>query len=93
MSAGAAGAGAAVAVMNSSLVLGTMVKLEPDDFELVLSKADEPMVVMSRTGRWRVRYHYLTSYKGLVFRCTTPTPLELPVSTEIIEAKRMVPRI
>ena len=86
--AGAAAA-AAAAIANAIKASGAIVSVEPGDFETILKKIDAPLVVCAQGGVFSTKYHYLTSYKGLIFYTRTPTPLMLGASVERINASKI----
>ena len=45
------------------------------------------LVVHATGGIFSTSYRYLTSYKGLAFYTKAREPLELPTSTELVQAK------
>ena len=85
----AAGAGAAAAMAQAIKASGAIVQVEPEQFMNLLSKMDSPLVVTAKGGFLRTTYKYLTGYKGLVFFTRSPIPLELKMSIEVLEAKRI----
>ena len=87
MSAGAAGAAAAAAIANAIKASGVIVRVEPDDFLGILRRQPGALVVHATGGFFTTNYLYLTSYKGLAFFTTAPTPLDLPPGTELVQAK------
>ncbi len=84
----AAGATAAAAIAQAIKASGAIVRVEPNDFMLVLSKNKNPLVVSAQGGNLRANYQYLTAYQGLVFFTKSPTPLLLPSEVELIAAKK-----
>jgi hypothetical protein len=87
MSAGAAGAAAAIArAIGAS---GVIVRVEPDDFLGILRRQPGALVVHATGGFFGTSYQYLTSYKGLAFYAKAAAPLELPPGTELVQAKRI----
>lgn len=88
---GATAAGAAAAIAQAIKASGAIVRVEPDDFLLLLSraKANKPLVVIAQGGAFKKNYQYLTSYKGLVFFTKADAPLQLPGDTEIIAARQI----
>jgi hypothetical protein len=66
---------------------GAIVYLEPFDFVTVLAKAKDPLVVVSVGGVVWTSYRYLFSYKGLAFYTKSSEPLELPPTSETINAR------
>lgn len=88
---GAAGGGAAAqaAIANAIRASGAIINVESTDFMTILQKIEKPLVVYSESTFLSTKYHYLTSYKGLIFYTKTTVPLTLPLSTEIIHAKKI----
>jgi hypothetical protein len=89
MANGAAGAAAAAVIANAIKASGAIVNVEAHDFEAILKKVDAPLVVCAQGGVFSTKYHYMTSYKGLIFYARTPTPLTLGPGVELIEAKKI----
>ncbi len=85
----AAGAAAAAAIAQAIKASGAIVRVEPNDFMLVLSRNKNPLVVSAQGGILRTNYQYLTAYKGLVFFTKSPAPLLLPSEVELIAARRI----
>ncbi len=80
---------AAAAMANAVKASGAIVRVESADFEVILKKADKPLVVCAKGGFFSTSYQYLMGYRGLVFFCKSATPLTLPVSVETIQAKKI----
>ena len=88
MSAGGAGAAAGAAATIAAIrASGVIVHVEPDDFVGVLKRQPGALVVHATGGFWSTNYQYLTSYKGLAFFTKSPTLLDLPSGTELVQAK------
>ncbi len=89
----AAGASAAVvaaaAIAQAIRASGAIVRVEANDFMIILSKADKPAIVCAISGFRKKRHEYLTAYKGLVFYTKSNVPLQLPSEAELIVAKRI----
>jgi len=87
MAAGAAAVAVAIAqVIKAS---GVIVRVSPEDFDAILQKNEQPLVVASTGGFISTNYQYLTSYKGLAFFTKSPAPLMLPPKAELIEAQKI----
>ncbi len=79
----------AAAVAQAIKASGAIVQMEPNDFLILLSKCDNPLVVQAR-GLWPTyRHQYLFGHKGLAFFTKSKNPLQLPVGAERIQAKRI----
>jgi len=86
---GGAAAARAAAIANAVKASGAIVQVEPDDFILILSKVDRPLVIMATGWFMKTNYQYLTAYKGLIFFTKSPSPLLLPGDMELITAKKI----
>lgn len=92
---GAAGAGAgaaaaaAAAIAKAVKASGVIVRVESAEFEAVLGRVAEPLVVHATGGFFTPTHRYLTSYKGLAFWTKSGTPLPLPSGAEVVEAKKI----
>ena len=89
MSSAPAAAGAAAAIAQAIKASGVIVRVEPNDFLALLAKNQAPLVVISRSGFFSSKFSYLTSYKGLAFFTRSSEALQLPGTTELIEAQRI----
>ena len=87
---GAGGAAANYAAIAQAIkASGAIVHVEPEDFSLILSKAEKPLVVASQAKFFKTSYQYLTGYKGLIFFTRSGTALRLDSRAEIINAKKI----
>lgn len=75
------------AIANAIKASGVVVRVEPGDFLTILKRSDAPLVVLGRGGMFKKHQQYLTTYKGLAFFTTSPSPIVLPPRAEIIQAK------
>jgi hypothetical protein len=82
-------AAAAAAIANAIKASGVIVRVESADFENILNKAENPLVVCAQGGFFSTNYQYLMSYKGLAFYCKSATPLTLSAKIETINAKKI----
>ena len=64
-------------------------KMEPKEFQKLLSKSSSPAVVMAHYGWPAKKYHYMISYKGLFFYTKSTEALMLPSGAEIILAEKI----
>jgi hypothetical protein len=84
------GAAAAYAAMVQAVeASGAIIRMEPDAFNIVVSKADRPLVVIAPGGWPSKGYQYLTSYKGLIFYTRSKNQIQLPGGAEVISAKQI----
>jgi hypothetical protein len=87
--AAAAGASAAAAIAQAIKASGAIVRLESSEFQKLLIKIADPLVVIAKGGLFSTTYQYLTSYRGLAFYCKSSSPLELPGGSEVIQSKKI----
>ena len=85
----AGGAAAAAAIAQAIRASGVLVRVSPDDFQKVLRKVEQPLVVCAKGGVFKSTNQYLTSYKGLAFYTKSPSEIILPSGTETIMAKKI----
>ncbi|MHC4332757.1 MAG: hypothetical protein ACYSUP_08950 [Planctomycetota bacterium] len=83
------GAAVAAEIGRAIKASGAIVRMESADFETILNKAEDPLVVHCQGKFLATTYQYITAYKGLVFYCKSSTPLMLPHKVEVINAKRI----
>ena len=88
---GAAGAAAAHAhaIAQATKASGVIMKLAPDQFQLIVNKSDNPLIVTATGGFFKKHFKYLTSYKGLVFYTQSEKPLQFSYTAEIISAGKI----
>jgi hypothetical protein len=86
---GAAASAHAAAIANATKASGAIVRVTPQDFEMILAKTENPLVVMAESHFFGSSFKYLTSYRGLVFFTKSPEPLQLPSKAELITAKKI----
>jgi hypothetical protein len=87
VSAGAAAAMAAIA--QAIRASGVLVRVSPDDFQKILRKVDQPLVIHTAGGFFTSHHQYLTSYKGFAFFTKSATEIILPAGTETIAADKI----
>ncbi len=85
MSAAAAAAAIAQAIRAS----GVLVRVSPDDFQKILRKSEQPLVIYAKGGFFTNNHQYLTSYKGFAFFTKSATEILLPPGIEIIVANKI----
>jgi hypothetical protein len=86
MSNGAAAAHTA-AVAQAIKASGVLVRVEPEEFEKLLAKAKDPLVVSTTGGVFKPKYEYMVSYRGFVFYTKSLSPLQFPSGAELVSAK------
>ncbi len=64
-------------------------RMEPNEFKILLDRIEEPLVVMATGGLISKNFQYLTSHKGLAFYTKSQKELFLPPRAELIMAKQI----
>lgn len=85
----AAGGGAAAAIAQAIKASGVLVRVTPEDFQVLVNRAPAPLVVAAKGGFLTTNYQYLMSYKGLAFFTKSNNPLPLPGDAELVAAERI----
>lgn len=85
----AAAAAIAAAIANAIKASGILVHVTPGDFQSLLLKVKDPLVVYAEGGLFSTNYQYLVSYKGFAFYTKSSSPLILPSAVETILAKKI----
>ena len=86
---GAEAAAIQAAIANAIKASGVVVRVSPEDFQRIVSKADKPLVICATGGFISTSYQYLTSYKGFAFFTKTKMPLDLSPKIETIVADKI----
>lgn len=93
MSTVVAGTGAAAgyyaAVANAQKAIGSIIKLDPEEFQKVLVLADSPLVVIAAGGIFTKWHKYVFSFRGLTFYCKSNAELILPGGAQIVNARKI----
>ena len=88
--AGGGAAAAAAAIAQAIKASGAIVRIEARDFENLVRRLDEPLVIHSAPGGMFNRKHqYLTSCAGFVFHTRTDTALTLPHKIPTVTAEKI----
>ncbi len=78
---------AAAAAIQAVKASGVMVRVEPAEFLRLVERQPSPLIVRAPSRMFRVKYQYVTTYKGLAFFTKASEPLALPRDAEVIDAK------
>lgn len=65
---------------------GAFIRIDVQDFQNILRKAENLLVIESKTGIFSNSYMYLTSYKGFICYCKSKEQLAVSGSHEKITA-------
>jgi hypothetical protein len=87
--AAAGAAAAAAAIANAVKASGAIVRVEPEDFVKVISRADKPLIVHALGGILTKHHRYISGYQGLVFYAESREPLEFTRAVELVAAKKI----
>ena len=79
----------AAAIASAVKASGVIVSLEPEEFQKLLARAGESLVVCATGGFISTNYQYLFSYRGLAFFTKSDEPLILPSEVETIIAEEI----
>ena len=84
-------AGAAIAAMIAEAIKasGVVVRVESKDFQKILAKVTDPLVIQAEGGFFSTNYQYLVSYKGFAFFTKSSTPLLFPGGVETVKAEKI----
>ena len=82
-------AAAEAAIANAIKASGVVVRVAPEDFVKILSKADKPLVVYAQGGLISTTHQYLVSYKGFAFFTKSSDQILLPREVELIVANKI----
>ena len=85
----AGGAAAAAAIVQAIKASGVIVRVEPEEFLKLMTRAPDPLIVLAEGGFFNKNYQYLMSYKGIAFFTKSATPLPLPGGAELVRAGRI----
>ncbi len=64
-------------------------RVQPEDFQKILTRQEEPLIVRAEGGFCGFAYKYLTSYRGLAFFCKSREELRLLARSQLILAEKM----
>lgn len=80
---------AAAAIAQATKASGVIVRMEPREFQLLLYRIPEPLVVVASSGVFKTKYSYLTSYRGLAFFTKSEEQIHIPGGAEVVSAKQI----
>jgi hypothetical protein len=83
------GASAAAAIAQAIKASGVFIRVDQEAFQTIISKIENPLIVMAEGGVFSKNFQYITSYKGLAFFTKTDEQLQLPNRTELIYAQKI----
>ena len=80
-------AAAHAAMIQAVKASGTLIRIEPSEFEKLVNKSESLLVITAPGGFFTKHTRYLTSYKGLTFYTQSAAPLSLPFKAEVVAAR------
>lgn len=86
---GATGAAAATIIAQAIRASGVIVHVEAEAFRNIVERQERPLVVHARGGFLSKSHSYVAGYKGLAFFTKTETPIHLPGTAEVVEARKI----
>ena len=89
MAAAGATVAAAAAIANAIKASGVVVRVAPADFQTILRKVENALVIYAKGGFFSTNYQYVVSYKGFAFFTKSSEPLLLPPGVETIMAAKI----
>jgi len=84
-----AAAAIAAIIANAIKASGVIIRVTPKDFQNILGKVQEPLVIQAEGGLFSTNYQYLVSYKGFAFFTKSSAPLLFPAGVETVKAKKI----
>jgi hypothetical protein len=82
-------AAAAAAIARAIRASGTMVRVSPQDFDVIVKRSPKALVLHTLSGVFSKKHQYFVSYKGFAFYTKSAAALILPSDAEVIEAEKI----
>ncbi len=79
----------AAAIAQATKASGVIVRMDPDQFQQLLYRISQPLVVVAWGGVFKKKYQYLVAYRGLAFFTASVEQIQLPGGCEVVEAKQI----
>lgn len=64
-----------------------LVRVDAADFQNILNRLENPLIVVAEGGLFSKSYKYLTSYRGLILYTQSRQPLHVPGRAEVLNAR------
>jgi hypothetical protein len=84
-----AGAAAAAAVAQAIKASGAIIDVEPEEFQRILSRMDEGLVIQTLGGFRKKTHEYLAAYRGFFFHTKSDKRMSFPSGVEMVWAKKI----
>jgi hypothetical protein len=79
--------GAVAAVIQAVRASGAIVSVPPDEFQRLLERNVQGLVVHTQGKHFSRRHKYLMGYRGLVFYTTSREALSVPRTVQVLETR------
>ncbi len=79
----------AAAIAQATKASGVLVRMEPDEFQQLLYRIPQPLIVVAWGGVFKKKYQYLVAYRGLAFFTASVDQMHLPGGSEVVQAKQI----
>lgn len=77
------------AMANAVKAVGSIIRLDTEEFTRVLGLAGDPLVVVASGGLFGKWYKYLFAFKGLTFYCKSNSEIMLHGGAQIIHSQKI----
>ena len=84
-----AGAAAAAASIRAIKASGAIVRVSPDDFQTLLTRNAQGLVVHRASWLFGTSHVYVMGYQGLAFYTRASDELRVPSTCTVVEASRI----
>jgi hypothetical protein len=89
MNAAAGGAAAAASIAQAIKACGVLVQVEPEEFQKIMERQKELLVICGEGGFWTTNYRYLCTYRGICFYAESTSPIHIPANAEVIVSNKI----
>ncbi len=79
----------AAAIAQATKASGVIVRMDPEEFQQLLYRISQPLVVVARAGMLSKKYQYLVGYRGLAFFTSSAEEIHLPGGCDVVSAKQI----
>jgi hypothetical protein len=86
MPATTAGSAAGHTLAQAVKATAGLVRIDEVDFQSILNRVEDPIVVVAEGGFFSKSFKYLTSYRGFILYTQSKDPLHIPGRAEVLNA-------
>ncbi len=87
--AAAGGATAAAVIAQAIKACGVLVQVDPAEFQKIMDRHKEPLVVTGEGGFLTTTYKYLCNYRGICFYAQSTSPIHIPSHADVIVSNKI----